>query len=185
MESNRRLACWILLAAAVGTGAAGCGSSGGGHAAGASSSPAASSASASASSPAASSPVASSPAAAVSGPAAVQAITTNWTAFFNPKTTAAQRASLLQDGQAFDTILQSQAGNKQAAVSSAKVTAVTVTSASQATVVYDILLSGTPVLTGQKGTAVFENGAWVVGDASFCGLLTLEANGSTAGLPAA
>jgi len=50
---------------------------------------------------------------------------------------------------------------------------------------YDILLNGTPALTNQTGTAVQENGTWKVGVTSFCGLLTLENSGKTAGLPAA
>jgi hypothetical protein len=62
---------------------------------------------------------------------------------------------------------------------------VTVTSSAQATVIYDILLSGTPVLSNQKGVAVNQGGTWKVGDTSFCALLALQAGGSTANLPAA
>ena len=61
---------------------------------------------------------------------------------------------------------------------------VTNVTASQATVKYDILLGGTPALKNQTGTAVNQNGTWKVGVASFCGLLTLENAGKTAGLPA-
>ncbi len=49
---------------------------------------------------------------------------------------------------------------------------------------YDILVGGTPALKNQTGTAVYQNGTWKVGVASFCGLLTLENAGKTAGLPA-
>ena len=59
---------------------------------------------------------------------------------------------------------------------SAKVDKVTVTSASQAKVVYTILFAGTPALSNVSGVAVLENGMWKVGDVSFCGLLTLENN---------
>jgi len=57
---------------------------------------------------------------------------------------------------------------------------VTLTSATQASVIYSILLLGSPVpgLTNTKGVAVLQNGTWKVGDASFCVLLTLE-NGGT------
>jgi hypothetical protein len=75
--------------------------------------------------------------------------------------------------------------NSQGAAASAKVIKVMVTSSFQAAVTYDILLSGTPVLINQKGTAVYQDGTWKVGDASFCGLLTLEAGGKTSSLPAA
>ena len=51
----------------------------------------------------------------------------------------------------------------------------TLTSATQATV--DFLVSGTPMLQGQKGTAVLENGTWKVGVSSFCALAALQNNG--------
>ena len=54
-----------------------------------------------------------------------------------------------------------------------------------ATVTYDILVSGTPELKNQTGTAVLQGGTWKVGVTSFCGLLTLENAGKTSGLPAA
>ncbi|HEY3952045.1 MAG TPA: hypothetical protein VGM53_01605 [Streptosporangiaceae bacterium] len=46
--------------------------------------------------------------------------------------------------------------------------------ATQATVSYDIVVSGTPALSNKKGVAVKEAGTWKVGDQSFCGLLQLE-----------
>jgi hypothetical protein len=71
-----------------------------------------------------------------------------------------------------------------AAQAKAKVLTVTNVTATQATVKYNILLGGTPVLKNQIGTAVNQNGTWKVGVASFCGLLTLENGGKTSGLPA-
>ena len=53
----------------------------------------------------------------------------------------------------------------------------TVTSPAQARVAYSILLGTTPALTNQSGLAVYQNGTWKVGDASFCGLLALENGG--------
>ena len=113
------------------------------------------------------------------------AITTNWEAFFNAKTPDSKRVRLLQDGSQFATVIKSQSGSGLAALATAKVTHVTVNSPTQATVTYDILVSGTPELKNQTGTAVLENGTWKVGVRSFCGLLTLENAGKTSGLPAA
>jgi hypothetical protein len=112
-------------------------------------------------------------------------ITANWTAFFNPKTPVSERVSLLQDGSAFASVIKSQAGSSLASQASAKVTKVTVMTTSEAAVTYDILVAGTPELKNQSGTAVYQDGAWKVGVASFCGLLILENGGSSASLPAA
>lgn len=117
--------------------------------------------------------------------AATAAVTKNWEAFFNAKTPVSKRVSLLQDGSQFQSIIQSQAGSGLAALATAKVTHVTVSSPTQATVTYNILVSGTPELKNQTGTAVLQNGTWKVGVSSFCGLLTLENGGKTSGLPAA
>jgi hypothetical protein len=119
------------------------------------------------------------------GTATINAITTNWEAFFNAKTPVSKRVSLLQDGQQFQSVIQAQAGSGLAALATAKVTHVTVNSPTQATVKYDILVSGTPELKNQTGVAVLQNGTWKVGVTSFCGLLTIENAGKTAGLPAA
>jgi hypothetical protein len=112
-------------------------------------------------------------------------ITTNWEAFFNAKTPVAKRVSLLQDGSTFSSIIKSQAGSGLAAEATAKVSKVTLITTSEAQVTYDILVSGTPELKNQNGTAVLQDGIWKVGVASFCGLLTLENGGSTSSLPAA
>lgn len=117
--------------------------------------------------------------------AAVAAITTNWEAFFNAKTPDSQRIGLLQDGSQFASVIHSQSGSGLAALATAKVTHVTVNSPTMATVSYEILISGTPQLKNQTGTAVYQNGVWKVGVASFCGLLILENAGKTSGLPAA
>ncbi|HEY7325448.1 MAG TPA: hypothetical protein VH520_11550, partial [Streptosporangiaceae bacterium] len=127
-------------------------------------------------------PAATSPA---TGGGTVATITTNWEAFFSAKTPVSQRVSLLQDGSQFQSVISAQAGSGLASQASAKVTKVTVTSPTQATVKYDILLNGTPALTNQTGTAVLENGTWKVGVTSFCGLLKIENGGKTTGLPAA
>ena len=129
-----------------------------------------------ASSPAAGSTAnASSPAA--SGNATAQ-ITTNWEAFFDGKTSAAKKISLLQNGQKFASIINAQAGSGIAASAGAKVTTVVVNSPAKATVKYNITLGGTTALPNQTGTAVYQDGMWKVGDVSFCQLLKLENAGT-------
>ena len=61
----------------------------------------------------------------------------------------------------------------------ATVTSVTVTSPPSATVKYNLTASGSSLLSGQTGTAVYENGTWKVADASLCGLLKLVPGGTT------
>jgi purine-cytosine permease-like protein len=164
----------LMLAAALTVGLVACGSSGN-SSSGASSSP-------STTSPA--STAAASPTTAASGSAAA-AIAANWEAFFNAKTPTAKRVALLQDGSTFASVIKAQAGSGLAASATAKVTKVTVESATKAKVIYSILLGGQPALSNQTGVAVYQNGTWKVGVASFCGLLATENGGSTANLPSA
>jgi len=132
--------------------------------------------SAPASSPAAgSSPTAGSTAASGNATALV---TANWVAFFDGKTSAAKKISLLENGQKFASIINAQAGSGIAASAGAKVHAVMVNSPAQATVHYDITLNGTTALGNQTGTAVYQDGKWKVGDVSFCQLLKIENGGS-------
>jgi hypothetical protein len=170
---TRRLISSILLTCMAGLGLAACSSSS------TTSTPPASSSS----SPAAS-PSSTSSGSAVSG-ADEREITANWEAFFNAKTPVAKRVSLLQDGTTFSSIIKSQAGSGLAAEATAQVSKVTLITTSEAQVTYDILVSGTPELKNENGTAVLQDGIWKVGVASFCGLLTLENGGSTSSLPAA
>jgi hypothetical protein len=106
--------------------------------------------------------------------AAETMIAHNWETFFKATTPVATRVKLLQDGPQFQSVLKAQSGHGLAATASAKVTNVGMVSATQADVTYDILVSGSPVLTSQHGVAVMQNGTWKVGVASFCGLLHLE-----------
>ena len=108
--------------------------------------------------------------------AAVAQITTNWEKFFNSSTPNSERVTLLQNGNAF-------AGAISGLVSlvsnlGAKVTNVTLTSATTATVKYDLTSGGSSLLPNQTGTAVLQNGVWKVGDASLCGLIKLVPGGS-------
>ena len=169
----------IMLVCALGASVAACGSSG----STASSTPGSGASSTPPSAPSATTATSSAPA---TGGNAVAEITANWTAFFDPKTPVAKRVSLLQDGQLFASVIQAQANSTLASSASAKVTKVTVTSASQAAVTYSIVVGGTPALSGQHGTAVLVGGTWKVGLTSFCSLLTLEKSfGLSSSVPAA
>src|SRR5215469_8498920 len=161
-----------MLVCALGTSVAACGSSGSTS----SSAPGSGASSTSTSAPSATTTSSSAPA---TGSNAVAQITANWIAFFNPKTPMAKRVSLIQNGQAFASAIRTSASFPGASSASATVTKVTLTSATKASVIYSILLLGTPVpgLTNTKGVAVLQNGTWKVGDASFCVLLTLENGG--------
>lgn len=104
---------------------------------------------------------------------AVVTITKNWETFFDAaKTPVNTRISLLENGSQFPTSALQAKG--LAAGASAKVLSVTNVTASTAQVKYNILLNGTPALTNQTGTAVYQDGTWKVGTSSFCALLTLE-----------
>jgi hypothetical protein len=171
----------VVLVCALCAGLAACSSS--------SSTPAATSATSGSSTPYASSPAATtapSPTPSVSAnPATEQTIAANWTAFFNPKVSSAKRLGLLENGQQLATALKSLDNSPTSALTTAKVKSVTMISATQAKVTYDLLLSGKPVLTNQSGIAVLQDGTWKVGTATLCGLLALNAGGNTKSLPAA
>ena len=108
---------------------------------------------------------------------AVAQITANWEKFFASSTPVSEKVTLLQNGNLFSgaisglTSLVSGLG--------AKVTGVTVNSPTSATVNYNLTAAGAPLLSGQTGKAVYENGIWKVGDASLCALLKLVPGGST------
>ena len=133
------------------------------------------------SSPATSAPATSAPAtsapAASNGSAAAE-ITTNWEKFFASSTPVAQKVTLLQNGSTFAGAITALYKLPIASGIGAKVTKVTVTSPTSASVVYDITSGGNPLLSGQTGTAVYEGGTWKVGDASLCSLIKLVPGGS-------
>ena len=131
-----------------------------------------------------------SPAAAAepaSGAAAVAAIKANWQTVFNGKAPIPSRLALVQDGSQVAAFVEAQANTSfgaAAAGSTATITSVTITSPSQATVDYQVLLLGTPLLKHQVGTAVYLDGTWKVAIASFCGLTYLEYPKGSPKLPA-
>lgn len=121
------------------------------------------------------------------GPAAVAAITANWKTVFNGKASIPSRLALVENGSQVAAFVEAQAKTSfgaAAAGSTATVKSVTLTSPSQATVHYDVLLLGTPLLKNQVGTAIYLNGIWKVAIASFCGLAYLEYPKGSSQLPA-
>jgi hypothetical protein len=123
-----------------------------------------------------------------SGPAAVAAITANWKTVFNGKAPIPRRLALVQDGEQVAAFVEAQAKTSFGAAatgSTATVSSVTLTSPSQATVHYEVLLLGTPLLKNQVGTAIYQDGTWKVAIASFCGLAYLEYPKGSPQLPAA
>ena len=148
-----------------------------------SSSTSASSSSSSSSTPAASSsaPSSSAPSSPSTGSssAAVAQITANWEKFFSSSTPVAEKATLLQNGSTFEAAIKAFANFPLASSLGAKVTKVTVNSATSATVTYSITTSsGSTLLANQQGTAVYQDGMWKVGDASLCGLFKLIPGGT-------
>jgi glucose/arabinose dehydrogenase len=173
----RRIILAPALVLALALAVAACSSSSSPSSSAPSSSAPASSAPAS-SAPASSAPASSAPAssAATGNSAAVAQITTNWEKFFSSSTPSSERIALLQNGSAFTpaisglTSLVSNLG--------AKVTSVTLTSATTATVKYNLTSGGSSLLNNQTGTAVLENGVWKVADSTLCGLVKLVPGGS-------
>jgi hypothetical protein len=138
-----------------------------------------SSSSSSSSASASSAPASSAPASSASGSsAAVAQITANWEKFFNFGTPTSERVALLQNGSAFSSAISALSKIPLANGIGAKVTGVTVTSATSATVNYNLVSGSTTLLGGQTGTAVYEDGTWKVGDASLCGLFKLVPGGT-------
>ena len=82
-------------------------------------------------------------------------------------------------------MIKAQSKNPLAATATSKVSQVTLTGTSQASVTYSIFVGGQAALPGQHGVAVYQDGVWKVGLVSFCSLLKLENAGKSSGLPAA
>ena len=123
-----------------------------------------------------------------SGPAAEAAITANWKTVFNGKAPILGRTALVQDGSQVAAFVEAQSKTSfgtAATGSTATVSSVTITSPAQATVNYQVLLLGTPLLKNQVGTAVYTGGVWKVAIASFCALAYLEFPKGSPQLPAA
>ncbi|HWB23545.1 MAG TPA: hypothetical protein VG652_11750 [Gaiellaceae bacterium] len=102
------------------------------------------------------------------------AIKAAWIKFFNGATPVAQRVALLAGGSHFSSTIKSLSSNPLASKTSATVSNVTVTSPTTATVTFSVSLAGLPVLKNVKGTAVKQNGSWLVDAGSLCKLLALQ-----------
>src|SRR5579863_8643806 len=139
---------------------------------------AACSSSSSSTSSAPSTPASSATASATSTTAAAAQITANWEKFFSASTPTSQRVALLENGSGFSSAISAYSQLPLASGISAKVTAVTVTSATQAAVTYNIVSGSTNLLSGQHGTSVYQDGTWKVGDGSLCGLFHLIPGGT-------
>jgi glucose/arabinose dehydrogenase len=120
----------------------------------------------------------SSPGTGSTADAAAQ-ITANWEKFFDAHTTVAEKVKLLQNGAALEAAIKTFANFPLASGIGAKVTNVTVNSATKAAVTYNLTSSdGSALLSNQKGVAVYQDGTWKVGDASLCGLFKLIPGGT-------
>jgi hypothetical protein len=111
----------------------------------------------------------------------VAQITANWQEFFQPGTPIEQRIALLQNGESLRAAIEQNQSNPLQQQVSAKVTNVTLDSPTQATVTYDVSLSGQVALPAAQGMAVLENGTWKVSQGSFCSLISLAATGPIPG----
>jgi hypothetical protein len=130
-----------------------------------------SSSTAATSAPAATTSAATASSSAAAGGSAVAQITANWEAFFNPATPNSKRVQLLENGAQFASAINAFSASPLAQQVSSKVDSVSVTSATKASVKYDLTAAGTSVASGQTGTSVLQDGVWKVGDEVFCGLL--------------
>jgi hypothetical protein len=103
---------------------------------------------------------------------ATSEITSSWNAFFSSSTPESKRVQLLQNGSAFASSISAFASSPFAAAVTSKVDSVTLSSATEAKVKYDLSAGGTRVANGATGTSVLQDGTWKVGDDVFCGLLS-------------
>jgi hypothetical protein len=128
----------------------------------------------------------SSPAASGGSSSAEAEISTNWNKFFSSSTPNSERVQLLENGSQFSSAISAFAASPLAAAVTSKVDSVSLSSATQAKVKYDLSAMGTTVASGASGTAVLQDGTWKVGDDVFCGLLTeAKSAGITIPVPSA
>jgi hypothetical protein len=131
----------------------------------------------SSSSPATTAASSSAPASSSTASAAAE-IKANWEKFFNSSTPTSERVALLQNGSKFTAAITALAKLPLASGIGSTVTAVTVKTPTTAVVTYNITGAGSTLLSGQSGTAVYQDGTWKVGDASLCALFKLVPGGT-------
>ncbi len=111
--------------------------------------------------------------------AAEAEVRTAWEGFFDGAAPAADRAAFIERAADLAPALALAGKDPNAAMTSAKVQSVQFTSATEASVTYDLSSAGTVVLPGAQGKAVLEDGAWKVSAMTFCQLTALSAPGVT------
>jgi len=121
------------------------------------------------------SPSASGTGGTAADPATTKAIAQAYTAFFNPKASLTVAEQNLQHGAVFKAALLAQAHNPQAQGGlTARVTSVTLLSPNSASVRFDLLSAGQPLLSDSPGNAAREDGRWKVAAETFCQLVQLS-----------
>jgi hypothetical protein len=111
--------------------------------------------------------------------AATSQVTQAYEKFFSPSTPLADKAAVLQNGSAFQPVLQGFSRDPRVSQVQAKVSKVEFTSATSATVTYALSLQGQTVLPNATGQAVQENGTWKVADSTLCSLVALSSSGGS------
>lgn len=117
----------------------------------------------------------STPPTTVDAAAAIAEITANWQTFFHAGTPLADRQALLEDGAQYEQALTIRSADPLQAQASAVVRSVTLTDATHAHVVFDVMLGDTVALPAAEGDAILQDGTWKVRAESFCALILLGA----------
>ncbi|WP_308377872.1 hypothetical protein [Streptomyces sp. ISL-98] len=115
-------------------------------------------------------------------PAAARAeVERNWKTFFEATATTEEKVKVLQNGEVLRPLLTAFGSDPNAKKSSAKVTDVKFTSATEADVTYDLLVGGQPALPDSKGTSVLQDNVWKVSAKTLCALVKLSGNATAPG----
>jgi hypothetical protein len=119
---------------------------------------------------------------AASKTAATADITAMYATFFNSATPHSTSVTLLENGSSLGPAVADAAkiAKKDKTKETAKVLSVKFTSPTTATVIYNLLGNGKPLLAKADGNAVLQDGQWKVAETTFCTLVGLGA--STIGL---
>lgn len=104
----------------------------------------------------------------------VDAVTTTFEHFFDSSLPVDQKMALVENGQAFEETLKSQANSSIAGGASASVAQVDSTGPDRAAVTFTIKKHGFPLLPNRHGEAIRIDGSWKVSAQTFCSLLQLE-----------
>jgi hypothetical protein len=113
--------------------------------------------------------------------AAASEVSKDWVDFFDGALPAMQRAALLESGLHLTQALALSGKDPNATFTTAKVSSVTFTDPTHASVRYDLFVHGTAVLSNADGKAVLVGGRWMVSRFTFCQLLSLKAGAAVPG----